>query len=97
MATRVQEIVSRRQALVARSAQQREHIARESAKLRESLWLVDLGVRGCQLVRQRRLLALGAIAALMILGPRRVLGAGYRAALLAVALLQLGISLKKLR
>ncbi len=97
MATRVQQIVSRRLALVARSAEQREHIAHEGAKLHESLWLVELGVRGCQYVRQRRLLAGGAIAALIVLGPRRLLGAGYRAALLALSLLQLGISLKKLR
>ena len=95
MTSRVQEIVSRRQALIALSALQRARFDLQAKDLQQSLWLADLAGRGVHLLRTRPLLVLGVIAGIAILRPRRLLGSAYRSVLLAVSLAQLGRTLRK--
>ena len=78
MSSRIAEIVSRREALVARAAAQRAQAAAAASGLRPSLWLANLPVRVYGLIKARPLWAALALGVLAGYGPRRALRWGYR-------------------
>lgn len=78
MSSRVAEIVSRREALVIRTAAQRAQFAAAASGLRPSLWFANLPVRVYHLVKSRPLWAALALGVLAVYGPRRALRWGYR-------------------
>ena len=78
MSSRIAEIVSRREALVALAAAQRAQVAAAASSLRPSLWVANLPMRVYGLVKSRPLWAVLAVAMLAVYGPRRALRWGYR-------------------
>ena len=79
MSSRIAEIVSRREALIAHAALQRAQIAAAASSLRPSLWVANLPMRIYGLVKSRPLWAVLAAGVLAVYGPRRALRWGYRA------------------
>jgi hypothetical protein len=78
MSSRIAEIVTRREVLIARAAAQRAQIAAATSSLRRSLWFADLPMRVYGLVRSRPLWAVLAAGVVAVYGPRRALRWGYR-------------------
>lgn len=78
MASRIAEIVSRREALIVRAAEQRAQIAEAASGLRPSLLFASLAVRAYRQVKSRPLLTALALGLLAVAGPRRALRLGYR-------------------
>ena len=78
MSSRIAEIVSRREALVARAAMQRAQIAAAASGLRPSLWFANLPMRFYGLVKSQPLWAALALGVLAVYGPRRAVRVGYR-------------------
>jgi len=101
MSSRIAEIVSRREALIARAAAQRAQFAAAASRLRPSLWFANLAVRAYRLVKSRPLRAALVLGVLAVAGPRRALRWGYRGITLfaAVAPLAKGLAdlLQRLR
>ncbi|HWA14360.1 MAG TPA: YqjK family protein [Burkholderiales bacterium] len=89
MNDRLREIALRRRQLVALAAEQRGDLAAQAVSLRRSLDWVDLLRRGGNALRSRPLAAGVAAAALMVVGPRRLLRLVYRSGLLLPIALRL--------
>ena len=85
MSSRIAEIVSRREALIARAAAQRAQFAAATSRLRPPLRFANLAVRAYRLARSRPLLAALVLGVLAVAGPRRALRWGYRGLTLFVA------------
>jgi hypothetical protein len=71
--TSLQELIERRDALVARSAAQREELARAVAGVRRGLLPGGLALDAWRLVKSRPLLAGLAVGLLVAVRPRRLL------------------------
>ncbi|HEX4986330.1 MAG TPA: YqjK family protein [Burkholderiales bacterium] len=97
MNDRLHDIVRRRHALAARAAEQRGELAVHAADLRRSLALADLVWRGYVHLRSRPLGVALAAAALVAVGPGRLLRVGYRSGLLLVAVVRLLRFIRALR
>ncbi|WP_394780967.1 YqjK family protein [Undibacterium sp.] len=66
------KLQQRRQALLAKSDQQRKDFAVQAAQARQSLTLADTGLRIISKIKQHPLLVAGAVAAAIALKPRRL-------------------------
>jgi len=78
ISSRIAEIVSRREALIARAAAHRAQFAAAASTLRPSLWFANLAVRAYRLVKSRPLRAALVLGLVAVAGPRRALRWGYR-------------------
>jgi hypothetical protein len=78
ISSRIAEIVSRREALIARAAAHRAQFAAAASTLRPSLWFANLVVRAYRLVKSQPLRAALVLGVLAVAGPRRALRWGYR-------------------
>ncbi len=96
MSSRIAEIVSRREALIARAAAQRAQIAAAASALRPSLWFANPAMRVYRLVKSRPLLAALVLGVLAVAGPRRALRWGYRGLTLYAAVAPLAKALANL-
>ncbi len=90
MSPRLQKVVARREALTRIAGEQRARLAAESADVERALWFVEPAARALRVVSSRTVLVALAAAALVALGPRRVLGRGSRLAVLFVSAWRLG-------
>ena len=97
MSARLREIVRKRRLLVARAAAQRDELGVQAAALRQSLAFADLAWRGYRHLKSRPLGVALAAAALVVIGPGKLLRVGYRSGLIAVGLLRLIKLYKTLR
>jgi hypothetical protein len=89
MSSRLQEITRRRRLLVARASEQRGAFALQAGALRQYFGFADLTWRGYRLLMATPLTGILAAAALVVIGPGRLLRLGYRSGLLVVGLLRL--------
>ena len=78
ISSRIAEIVSRREALIARAAAHRAQFAAAASTLRPSLWFANLALRAYRLVKSGPLRAALVLGVLALAGPRRALRWGYR-------------------
>ena len=96
MSVRIDAIVSRREALVLRSALQRERLALDVASLQQPLYIADRAVRVIRIIRARPVLSLAVAAAVLGLVPRRVLAAAVRGVAFGGSLLRLSRSVRSI-
>lgn len=89
MKSRIDQIVGRRQRLVAAAAAQRDRLEVEAGTLGQSLRIADIAVRSYRRLKSRPLLVAGALAAMALFGPRRLLRFTYRGGLVLPLLLRL--------
>lgn len=92
MSARFDAVVSRREALVLRSALQRDRLALDVGNLQQLLRIADRAVRGIRMIRARPVLSLAAAATVLGLVPRHVLIAVVRAVVFGGSLLRFGRS-----
>ena len=89
MSARLREIVRKRRLLVARAVEQRGELGRQAVAIQQSLAFVDLAWRGFHLLKSRPVGVAMAAAALVAIGPGKLLRVGYRSGLIAMAALRL--------
>lgn len=89
MSTRLREIVRKRRLLVARAAEQRGELAVQAVAARRSLAFADLAWRGYRHLKSRPVGVAMAAAALVAIGPGKLLRVGYRSGLIVMAVLRL--------
>jgi hypothetical protein len=89
MSARLRQIVRKRRLLVARATEQRGELAVEAAALRHSLAFADLALRGYRHLKSRPVGVALIAAALVAVGPGKLLRLGYRSGLLVMAALRL--------
>jgi hypothetical protein len=95
MSSRIAEIVSRREVLIARAAAQRAQIVAAASVLIPSLRFADLVLRAYRLVKSRPVPAALVLGVLAVAGPRRALRWGYRGLALFAAVAPLARVLAK--
>jgi len=96
MRAHLDAIVARRDALLRTSDAQRERLAAEAREVRRTLWFVEPAARATRFVTSRPLLVVAAVVTLVVLGPRRVLGHGSRAAMVLVSAWRVGKAVRAL-
>ena len=89
MSTRLREIVRKRRLLVARATEQRGELAVQAAALRHSLAFAELAWRGYRHLKSRPVGIALIAAALVAVGPGKLLRLGYRSGLIVMAALRL--------
>lgn len=89
MSARLREVERRRRLLLARVDEQRDELAEQSASLRQSLSYADLALRAYRRLKSSPVVFALAAAALMAVGPGKLLRVGYRGGLLLLGLLRL--------
>lgn len=89
MSARLREIVRKRRFLVARATEQRGELAVQAAAVRQSLAFADLAWRGYRHLKSRPVGVAIVAAALVAIGPGKLLRVGYRSALIVMAVLRL--------
>ena len=89
MSARLREIVRKRRLLIARATGQRGELAVHAAAVRRSLTFADLAWRGYRHLRSRPVGVALAAAALVAVGPGKLLTMGYRSGLVVLAVLRL--------
>jgi hypothetical protein len=89
MSSRLREIVRKRRILVARADVQRGELAVQAVAVRQSLVFVDLALRGYRHLKSRPVGVALAAAALVAIGPGKLLRVGYRSGLILMAVLRL--------
>jgi hypothetical protein len=89
MNERLREIVRKRRILVARVAEQRGELAVQAVASRQSLHFADLAWRGYRHLKSRPVGVALAVAALVAVGPGKLLRVGYRSGLILMAVLRL--------
>ena len=97
MSARLREVERRRRLLVAQADEQRGRLGVQSASLRQSLSFADLALRGYRRIRSSPLVIAVAAAALLAVGPGKLLRVGYRSGLLLLGLLRLAKIVRTLR
>ncbi len=97
MSHRLRDIVRRRRLLVARAAAQRSDLAVQAAAVRQSLSFVDLAWRGYLQFKSRPVGVALVAAALVMVGPGKLLRMGYRSGLIVVTVLRVIKILRALR
>lgn len=88
MNERLREIVRRRRLLVARATEQRGDFAEHVAAVRHSLSFADLAWRGYLHLKSRPVGVALVAAALVMVGPGKLLRMGYRSGLIVVTVLR---------
>jgi hypothetical protein len=89
MTARLREIVGKRRLLVARAAVQRGELAVQAIAVRQSLAFADLAWRGYRHLKSRPVGVAVVAAALVVIGPGKLLRMGYRSGLIVMGLLRL--------
>ena len=89
MSARLREIERRRQLLVAHAQEQRSEFSVHAAAVRRSLTFADLAWRGYRHFKSRPVGVALAAAALLVVGPGKLLHVGYRSGLIVLAVLRL--------
>jgi YqjK-like protein len=89
MSGRLREIVRKRRMLVAHATEQRGKLAMQAVAVRQSLAFADLAWRGYRHLKSRPVGAALAAAALVAIGPGKLLRVGYRSGLIVMAVLRL--------
>jgi hypothetical protein len=97
MSHRLRDIVRRRRLLVARATVQRSDLAVQAAAVRQSLSFVDLAWRGYLQLKSRPVGVALVAAALVMVGPGKLLRMGYRSGLIVVTVLRVIKILRALR
>ena len=97
MNDRLREIILRRRALVARAAEQRGELAVHAASVRQSLAFADIVFRGYRNLKTRPIGVVLVTAALVVIGPGKLLRMGYRSGLLIMGVLRIIRFLRALR
>jgi hypothetical protein len=88
MSVRLRDIVHRRRLLVARATAQRGDFAAQVASLKHSLSFVDLVWRGYHHLKSRPVGVALIAAALVMMGPGKLLRMGYRSGLIVATVLR---------
>lgn len=94
MSARIDALVRRREALIARSAAQRAWLAVEIDETRRGLWLLEGLSRGVRAVRSRPLVSAVVAGAIVLTAPRRLLRGVVRGIVFGGSLIRLGRSLR---
>jgi YqjK-like protein len=89
MSSHLDQIVRKRRLLMALAAEQRAELAVQAIALKQSLAYADLAWRAYRKIKSSPVAAAGLAAALVALGPGKLLRIGYRSGLLIVGLLRL--------
>jgi YqjK-like protein len=89
MSTRLREIVRKRRLLVVQATAQRGELAVQAAAVQQSLAFADLAWRGYHHLKSRPVGVAIVAAALVAIGPGKLLRVGYRGGLIAMAVLRL--------
>jgi hypothetical protein len=89
MSARLREIVRKRRFLVVRTTEQRAELAVQAAAVRQSLAFADLAWRGYRHLKSRPVGVAIVAAALVAIGPGKLLRVGYRSGLIVMAVLRL--------
>jgi hypothetical protein len=97
MNDRLRTIVRRRRLLVALATEQRAEFGLQAGALRSSLAFADVAWRGYRLLKSSPVVMALAAAALLTVGPGRLLSIAYRSGLLVQGLLRLAKLFRALR
>ena len=97
MSTRLRDIVRKRRLLVARATEQRGDLAVQAAAVRQSLAFADLAWRGYRRLKSSPVTVAVVAAALVAVGPGKLLRIGYRSGLVVLGLLRLAKMFRTLR
>lgn len=97
MSARLREIVRKRRLLVARATEQRGELAVQVVAVQQSLVFVDLAWRAYRRVKSSPVGVAVVAAALVAVGPGKLLRLGYRSGLTVLGLLRLIKMLRTLR
>jgi hypothetical protein len=97
MSARLREIVRKRRLLVARATEQRGELAVQAVAVQQSLVFVDLAWRAYRRVKSSPVGVAVVAAALVAVGPGKLLRLGYRSGLTVLGLLRLIKMLRTLR
>lgn len=89
MSARLRKIVRTRRLLVARATEQRGELAVQAVALQQSLAFADLAWRGYRRLKSSPVAAAIVAAALVAVGPGKLLRMGYRSGLIVVGLVRL--------
>ncbi|MEO8157810.1 MAG: YqjK family protein [Betaproteobacteria bacterium] len=97
MSARLREVELRRRLLVAQADEQRGQLAAQSASLQQSLSYADFALRAYRRIRSSPVVIAVAAAALLAVGPGKLLRGGYRTGLLLLGLLRLAKVVRTMR
>ena len=97
MSVRLRDIVRKRRLLVARATEQRGDLAVQAAAVRQSLAFADLAWRGYRRLKSSPVTVAVVAAALVAVGPGKLLRIGYRSGLVVLGLLRLAKMFRALR
>lgn len=97
MSVRLRDIVRKRRLLVARATEQRGDLAVQAAAVRQSLAFADLAWRGYRRLKSSPVTVAVVAAALVAVGPGKLLRIGYRSGLVVLGLLRLAKMFRTLR
>jgi hypothetical protein len=96
MNDRLRSIVRRRRLLVTLAAEQRGELAMQAGTLRRSLAFAEVAWRSYRRLKASPVVVAVAAAAVLMVGPGRLLNMAYRSGLLVQGLLRLARQLKRL-
>lgn len=97
MSVRLRDIVRKRRLLVARATEQRGDLAVQAGAVRQSLAFADLAWRGYRRLKSSPVTVAVVAAALVAVGPGKLLRIGYRSGLVVLGLLRLAKMFRTLR
>ena len=97
MSPRLRDIVRKRRLLVVRATEQRGELAVEAGAVRQSLAFADLAWRGYRRLKSSPVTVAVVAAALVAVGPGKLMRVGYRSGLIVLGLLRLAKMFRTLR
>ena len=97
MSVRLRDIVRKRRLLVSRVTEQRGDLAVQAGAVRQSLAFADLAWRGYRRLKSSPVTVAVVAAALVAVGPGKLLRIGYRSGLVVLGLLRLAKMFRTLR
>ena len=97
MSPRLRDIVRKRRLLVARATEQRGELAVQAGAVRQSLAFADLAWRGYRRLKSSPVTVAVVAAALVAVGPGKLMRVGYRSGLIVLGLLRLAKMFRTLR
>ena len=97
MSPRLRDIVRKRRLLVERATEQRGELAVQAGAVRQSLAFADLAWRGYRRLKSSPVTVAVVAAALVAVGPGKLMRVGYRSGLIVLGLLRLAKMFRTLR